>query len=153
MSGQFKETNNQQSSIVAEIKKAFNTNKDVTLDELAAILKGKGLSEFQPTDLSRELNKIKATNEPAKILEAKDSKTKAPDDKNNDKKISPDNLNEAKDSKTKAPDDKNNDKKISPDNLNTDASTRHRTAVAGLILKGPANSAQSVNNAGGGRSQ
>ena len=128
MSGQFKETNNQQSSIVAEIKKAFNTNKDVTLDELAAILKGKGLSEFQPTDLSRELNKIKATNEPAKILEAKDSKTKAPDDKNNDKKIS-------------------------PDNLNTDASTRHRTAVAGLILKGPANSAQSVNNAGGGRSQ
>ena len=68
MSKQFNETNNQQSSIVAEIKKAFNTNKDVTLDELAAILKGKGLSEFQPTDLSRELNKIKATNEPAKIL-------------------------------------------------------------------------------------
>lgn len=89
MSEQSKQTinNNQQPSILAEIKNALKSNKNITLDELTAILNGKGLSEFKPSDLFREFSKIKAESEPVKTEneQAKILK-KAP----NDSEINPD---------------------------------------------------------------
>jgi hypothetical protein len=117
MSKQFKETKNEQPSMVEEIKKAFLSNKDITVNDLIAILNGKGLS-FQPAELTNAFNKIKALeptaeNEPAKISEK-----------------------EAKDAeKGKAPADY---KDKSPSNPNKDASATDRI-VAESILNGPVN--------------
>ncbi len=91
MSEQSKQPNNEQQSIVAEIRKALALNKDASVNDLIAILKGKGFSDLQPGDLSKELDKIKAS-------EAKDlEKGKAPEDKNIKENNSPSNPNNKED--------------------------------------------------------
>ena len=87
MSEQSKQPNNEQQSIVAEIRKALALNKDASVNDLIAILKGKGFSDLQPGDLSKELDKIKAS-------EAKDpERGKATEDKNIKENNSPSNPN------------------------------------------------------------
>jgi len=83
MSEQSKQPTNEKSIIAQEIRNLLRTksNADISLTELTAILKSKGLSEtdlLKPDSLMIEINKIKAsepTNEngSAKILEAKDA--------------------------------------------------------------------------------
>jgi hypothetical protein len=83
MSEQSKQPTNEKSIIAQEIRNLLRTksNADISLTELTAILKSKGLSEtdlLKPDSLTIEINKIKASeptneNESAKILEAKDA--------------------------------------------------------------------------------
>ena len=65
----------------------MSLNKDASLNDLIVILNGKGFSDLKPSDLSKELDKIKASEakdpERGKALDDTNPKEKSPSNPNN----------------------------------------------------------------------